>query len=243
MRARQIFLGYEAHGTGFENVQELALAEMAAFSGGGGFSSRGAPQAKYRAFFQKHPELFAGWQMTAPVAILYSYWGRNPLGYLRVVTQPTIQEYLAETHRPYVSLIDAHLPETPAQLAAFRTIHLQSPGYEVSPAQLEALRKYAAGGGEIVLADQKITLNGQPVQELLSASGVSLWDWEKPAVAEPIAPCGGRQKNVRFALYRHDNRLALHAVNYNVCLLDPQKRILDVEPSTCDCRCRRIGRP
>lgn len=68
------------------------------------------------------------------------------------------------------------------------------------------------------------------VQQLLGAAGVKLWDRDKPPVAEPIAPCGGRQKNVRFALYRDDNRLALHAVNYNVCLLDPQKRILDVEP-------------
>jgi hypothetical protein len=41
MRARSICLGYEATRSGRENVQELALAEMAAFSGGGGFSARG----------------------------------------------------------------------------------------------------------------------------------------------------------------------------------------------------------
>jgi hypothetical protein len=232
MHARQIFLGYEAHRRGFENVQEAALAEMAAFSGGGGFSGTGVPQAKYRTFFQKHADLFAGGQMTAPVAVLYSYWGRNPLNYIRVVTQPTIQEYLAETHRPYVSLIDARLPETAEPLAAFRAIYLQSPGYEVGESQLAALRGYAARGGQIVLADEKITLNGKPIRELLGGGNVSLWDWKKPAAAvEPIAPSRGRQKNVRFALYRQGDRLALHAVNYNVCLLDNQKRILDVEPT------------
>src|SRR5690606_1257139 len=115
---------------GFDNVQELSLAEMAAFSGGGGFSGAGKPQAKYRAFFKRHPELFAGWQMTAPAAVLYSYWGPNPLGYIRPVAQPTIQEYLAETHRPYVSLIDAELPETASPLKQFRAIYLQSAAYE-----------------------------------------------------------------------------------------------------------------
>lgn len=232
MRARQIFLGYEASRKGFDNAQELSLAEMAAFSGGGGFSSRGQPQAKYRAFFKKHPELFSGWQMTAPAAVMYSLWGPNPLNYLRVVTQPTIHEYLAETHRPYVSLIDARLPETASPLAQFRAIYLQSPGYEMSERQLDALRKYATSGGRIVLANAKITLNGKPAQEMLSRAAVSLWNAKQPVVAtEPIAATDGRRRNVRFALYRQGDRLALHAVNYNVCLLDRDRRVLDVKPT------------
>lgn len=232
MHARQIFLGYEAGREGFENVQELALAEMAAFSGGGGFSGSGAPQAKYRALFKKHPELFAGWQMTAPAAVLYAHWGRNPLGYIRPVAQPTIQEYLAETHRLYVSLIDASLPDSAAPLAAYRVIYLQSPAYEVSPLQRDALRQYVAGGGHVVVANQNITLNGEPIDKVLGPGKTSLWDWKTPsAPTESIAASRGRQKNLRFALYRRDNQLALHAVNYNVCLLDPQKRILDVEPT------------
>jgi len=231
MAARQIFLGYEATRKGFENVQELALAEMAAFSGGGGFSGTGEPQVKYRAFFQKHPELFAGWQMTAPAAVLYSAWGRNPLGYIRVVTRPTIQEYLAETHRPYVALIDATLPETAAPLTAYGTIYLDSPGYDATGPQLAALRQYVAKGGRIVLADAKITLNGKPVQDVFGV-GASIWDWKRPAVvSDPIAISSGRQKNLRFALYHRDDRLALHAVNYHVCLLDPGKKILDVGPT------------
>jgi len=47
----------------------------------------------------------------------------------------------------------------------------------------------------------------------------------------PIADSGGRRKNLRLALYRRDGKLALHVVNYNVCLLDPKKQILDVEPT------------
>lgn len=232
MRARQIFLGYEASRKGFDNAQELSLAEMAAFSGGGGFSSRGQPQVKYRAFFKKHPQLFSAWQMTAPAAVLYSLWGPNPLNYLRVVTQPTIQEYLAETHRPYVTLIDARLPDRPDLLAPFRVLYLQSPDYEMSERQLDALRKYATSGGRLVLANAKIKLNGKPAQEVLGGTGVSLWDAKQPAaVTEPIAAADGRRKNVRFAVYRQADRLALHAVNYNVCLLDRDRRVLDVKPT------------
>ncbi len=232
MHARQIFLGYEARSKGFDNAQELSLAEMAAFSGGGGFSSTGAPQAKYRAFFKKHPDLFAGWQMTAPAAVLYSYWGPNPLNYLRVVTQPTIQEFLAETHRPYVSLIDARLPSSAAPLARFRAIYLQSPGYEMDERQLGALRDYASGGGRIVLASAKITVNGEPAQKALHGVQLSLWDGKQRALAtEPIAAADGRRKNLRFAVYRQGDRLAVHAVNYNVCLLDKRRRVLDVPPT------------
>ena len=36
---------------------------------------------------------------------------------------------------------------------------------------------------------------------------------------------------MRFAVYRQADRLALHAVNYNVCLLDRDRRVLDVKPT------------
>ena len=42
--------------------QELALAEFAAFSGGGGVSGKGPAQAKYRKFLKKHHRLFDDWQ-------------------------------------------------------------------------------------------------------------------------------------------------------------------------------------
>ena len=185
MHARQIFLGYEALARALRTSRSLSLAEMAAFSGGGGFSGSGAPQAKYRAFFKKHPDLFAGWQMTAPVAVLYCSWGRNPLGYIRPVTQPH-DPGIPGRDAPALRVSDRRqiCPRRPAPLAAFRAIYLQSSGYEVNESQLGALREYAAGGGQIVLADKKIMLNGKPVQEMLARGKVSLWDWKEPAVLE-----------------------------------------------------------
>ncbi len=46
-----------------------------------------------------------------------------------------------------------------------------------------------------------------------------------------IAPADGLRRTLRFASYRKVERLALHVVNYNVCLLDEAKRVLDVEPT------------
>jgi hypothetical protein len=46
-----------------------------------------------------------------------------------------------------------------------------------------------------------------------------------------IAPVDGLERNLRFAVYSRGDRLALHAVNYNVCLLDEARRVLDVGPT------------
>jgi len=241
MHARSICLGYEATRSGRENVQELALAEMAAFSGGGGFSARGEPQAKYRRFFKSHPELFDGWRQTAPAAVLYAHWGANPLAHVRPFGRPMIHDYLARSHRPFVALVDASLPEKADGLAGFGVIYLQSAAYEMSEQQLQALREWVSRGGCLVLANEAITLNGQPASELFGTDkghpaggtrGVALWSWDEPTTPTPmIAPTEGLARNLRFVVYRKDDCLALHAVNYNVCLLDEARRVLDVEPT------------
>ena len=69
VRLLQRLLGFRRD---WENVAELGLAEMAAFSGGGGYAASGPVQAKYRAFFKRHPELFDGWQPAAPEAVVAS---------------------------------------------------------------------------------------------------------------------------------------------------------------------------
>ena len=46
-----------------------------------------------------------------------------------------------------------------------------------------------------------------------------------------IAPSDGLRRYLRFGLYRKGDGLALHAVNYNVCLLDEARRVLQVEPT------------
>ncbi len=230
MHARCIYLVGEALRKGWDNVEELGLAELAAFSGGGGFAAKGEPQAKYRTFFKKYPELFDGWRQTAPAAVLYAYWGGNSFSH-RYSGDAVIHDHLAAAHRPFVALVDANLPKKWDELSGFRVIYLQTPDYEMSQAQLNALRDYVRQGGKVVLADEKIAINGRPACELFADGKVAIWDWRKPMTpTTPIAPTTGLAKNVRFALYRKGNRLALHVVNYNVCLLDKAKKVLDVEP-------------
>jgi hypothetical protein len=243
MPARCIYLGYEARRAGRENVQELALAEMAAFSGGGGFSGRGAPQAKYRAMFRRHPELFAGWRPSAPAAVLFAYWGPNRLSHARPAEQQTVHECLAATHRPFVALIDASMPQRPEELAEFRAIYLESAAYEMSPAQLQALKEYVRRGGWVVLGDARVAINGRAASEAFGLTGgrtslplgrgrAALWDFDDPPTpTAPIAPADGLRGNLRFATYSKPGRLAVHVVNYNVCLLDKACRVLDVPPT------------
>ena len=81
------------------------------------------------------------------------------------------------------------------------------------------------------IADDKVLINGEPAAERFAR-----WRRAGPPVVPgtPVAPRGGQgglRSNLRFALYRQGDRLALHIVNYNVCLLDPGKRVLGVEPT------------
>jgi hypothetical protein len=229
MHARTMFLDYEAARKGWENVQELALAELAAFSGGGGISASGHAQATYRAFFKSHPELFAGWTPTAPAAVLYAYWGPNPLDPAQPIGQSTIGNCLAAGHRPFVALIDASLPQQSEELTRFAAIYLDSPAYEMTADSLQALRDYC-GHGHLVLANKQVTINGRPAIELLGGGRVAIWDPKRPMLpTAAIASAEGIRRNVRFAVYQQADRLVVHAVNYNVCLLDPQKKVLEVE--------------
>ena len=216
------YLNYKLEDS-WDNIQELALAEMAAFSGGGGVASAGRPQATYRAFFKKHPALFSGWQATAPVAVLHAYWGFNPR------SGQAIHDRLAGSQRPFVPLIDASLPNQATALAGYAAIYLESDAYEMAPDQLLALREYA-NRGKVVLANKGVTINGRPAIELLGADHVAVWDPKQPLMpSAAVAPSDGIRKNVRFAMYQQPDRLAIHAVNYNVCLKDPAKKVLDVE--------------
>jgi hypothetical protein len=230
MHARSICLGYDAMRRGAENVQELSLAEMAAFSGGGGFSARGAPQFKYRTFFRQHPTLFAGWQPTAPLALLFSGWGQNTLRHTRLAGRDTIHEHLAGAQQPFVTFIDTNLPDNARPLATFRAIYLESSAYDLTGVQLAALADYVRHGGRVVLANEKVTINGQPAGTQLPTAGTVIWDPRQAFLpTAPIAPGDGPQRNLRYALYQQPDRLTLHIVNYNVSLVDAAKRIYDVE--------------
>jgi len=241
MQARSIFLGYETRRRGWENVAELGMAEMAAFSGGGGFASGGTVQAKYRRFFKKHRELYEGWTPTAPAAVLFARWGSNPLTHVRPVGQPTIHDFLAGTQRLFVVLVDSKLPTDASRLDDFQVIYLQARQYDMTQGQLDALLDYVHRGGCLVALDEQITINGYPVSELFEfdkdqpvrehgEGRFHLWDWDEPFVpTRRLVSAKDLEKNLRFVLYRKDQRLALHAVNYNVCLLDQDKSVLDLK--------------
>lgn len=228
MAARTIYLGYDLKKKGCENVQELALAEMAAFSGGGGVAAEGRPQAVYREFFKKHPDLFAGWRPTAPAAVLYAYWGVNPLA-PQGTSSHAIHGALAAAHRPFVALVDASLPDKAEELAGYAVMYLASPAYEMSPEQVQSLKDYA-GRAKLVLADDKVSINGRKIVELFGGDRVVVWDPQNPLLPTmPLAPSEGLLGNLRFALYEKPDQIAIHAVNYNVCLLDRHKQICEVD--------------
>ena len=128
-----------------------------------------------------------------------------------------------------MTLIDAWLPDRAKELTDFGVLYLESPAYEMSPQQLQALGDYAQHG-RIVLGDRAATINGRPIVELLGSQCVTIWDPKRPTLSTmAVAPTEGLQQNLRFAIYQKANRLTVHVVNYNVCLLDRQKKVLDVE--------------
>ena len=113
----------------------------------------------------------------------------------------------------------------------------------MSTAQSEAIHAWTKQGGCLVFAGEAITLNGTPISELtglgkehpvvdFGEGKIALWDGDEPTVPTPtIAPTDGLARNLRFAVYRQGDRRALHAVNYNVCLLDEARQVLDVGPT------------
>ncbi len=241
MAARTIYLGYEARGKGWVNVQELALAEMAAFSGGGGFSGRGSPQAKYRKFFKQYSHLFEGWRLHAPTAILYSAWSGNPLSVRNPVSTRTIHDSLMRTGRLFTTLVDITLTDNPEALSGFHVIYMPARRYELRSDQIGALQEYVRRGGQIVRGNNPIQINGQDAENIFPVSveepfknqrkgSVRIWEQTHPWLpTEPILTTQGLSRNLRFALYQKENQLCLHVVNYNVCLLRENKEILDIE--------------
>ena len=240
MHARTIYLGNEARQKDWKNVQELAIAELAAFSGGGGFSGLGRPQAKYREFFKKHPYLFDDWQLCAPAAVVYAAWGPNPLGVLKPNLYDTIHSHLAESNRLFVALVDTNLTCKVDDLLSFHVIYLPSPSYEMTTAQIAVLFEYIRQGGQTVLGSETTKINGNAAVDVFSlAKGetvrtigkgqIALWDGiQLPMPTRPVATYNGLQRNLRFALYQKVDKLCLHVVNYNVCLLDKSKKILEI---------------
>lgn len=240
MAARPIFLNYESRKKGREAVAELGLAEMAAFSGGGGYASLGSPQAKYRAFFKAHPQLFEGWRPTAPAAVVFARWGGNPLPHTRPYHQRTIHDALAASQRPFVPLLDFTLPEDARGLKGFKVVYFETGACDLTPGQIETLKEYVRRGGHLVAHGKGVRVNGAPFVDVFPPSGdpsttsenagrIALWGPDRSMALTPsVLPAEGIGRNLRVATYRQNDRMAVHVVNYNVCLLDEERSVMDV---------------
>ena len=102
--------------------------------------------------------------------------------------------------------------------------------YDLSPDQIEALRQFVAGGGKLVLQHAEAAINFAPLAEVLrvSDSRLTLWDWaQPPPLAAPLCGAEGERRGVRFTAFAapgpEPRRVVLHALNYNVSLLEPSR--------------------
>lgn len=208
-------------------VRELALAEAAAF-GGGCYVGNEPPQA-FAAFPRAHRDLFENWQPTGSIGVLYAAWGPNPLSLEPNETPSGIAHQLGAAHRPYVALIDRNLPSDAALLSGLAAIHLACGEYELTDVQIGALRQYQERGGRLVLATADVLINGGSAASVFG-SEVGVWDAANPVLpGEPLVSGGPGIENLRVAVYSQPDRLAVHLVNYNVCLLHPRAEPIGLE--------------
>lgn len=218
-----------------ENAARLALAECAAFSGGGGFLLRPNFTVyhdvlnSYRRFFETHPSLYAGLDSYATLGVLAWpeqewYGNATHLPAVRQVTDVFTEARLLFDYVPESQTTLEMLSRYEAVVAA-DTSH-------VSDEQMATLTEYVKGGGKLItigeFASHKPTLQErspeslgglsariecQGVEELVKALGTS----------PPIAAADSlEQRHVKINAFAKDQRIVVHVVNYNVPLgVDP----------------------
>lgn len=225
-RCKPIGLMNKVGSKGWENVQELALAEGAANGGRYAIQSNGEPQRKYWRFFHQHSQVAAGLVPFGSVALLYSYWGGNPGAIGRTDTQ-TVAEYLSMQHVLNRGLVDRDLEAKDLTPAQGQTVVLVCRNYDLTDAQVRALQEFVSGGGKLVLEHADTRINFTPFAEVLGPTGrrAILWDWRKPPELAPaLCSSEGRLRGVRFTAFTDSTpkprRLVLHALNYNVSVVE-----------------------
>lgn len=225
---------------GNEAIQELELAEFAAFSRGGGLAGNGESQAKYGRFAERHHRLLNGLAPVGDAGILYAFWGPNP-GKMEKALTRTIADELSQGHVLWVPLLDSRL--SPEDLAGKRALYAVCPYYEMDESQMDILRKFLAAGGSIVLEHRDCRINGRPFAEALGCElrvngaekgEVALWNWENPPLSgRRIASDENRLKGLRFsaAIDSSDKPefMTLHAVNFNVVYGDKAGMVFPLE--------------
>lgn len=214
--ARTVLLDYECMRKGKEAVQELGLAECAAFSSGSTIASRGEPRRKYAKFFRRAKHLYEGFEPYADIGLLYSYWGYNPgrLG-LRPSQELSPSVVLSARQRPIKVLMDRTIAE--GDLATLKTLILCGHALELTDDQLATIRAFVRNGGKLYVHRPDTTINAVPFGESLD----NPTPWE-PGLAvpgmRPLSTSGGYARGLRFSIFtkRIPRRMTLHAVNYNV---------------------------
>jgi len=225
-RCKVIGLMKKVNNKGWENVQELALAEGAANGGRYAIQSSGEPQKKYWKFFRQHGEVMAGLVPYGSVILLYSYWGGNP-GEIGRATTLTIQEYLSAQHILFHGLVDRDMEASDLTPAKGKTLILVCRHYDLTDSQIKALKEFVTNGGKLILEHADTKINFTPLNEVLGTASKKaiLWDWKKPPMLAPaLCSSEGRLRGVRFTAFIDPSpkprRLVLHVLNYNVSVVE-----------------------
>ena len=219
------------------DAARLGMAECGAFSGGGGFLLRPRFDVyhdaanEYRRFFEEHPELYAGLQPHAQVAVLALpeqgwYGNSRHSASVRAVT-----EALTEAHVLFDYVSESRLTE--ATLAQYEAV--VAPDVEVlTDEQLELLSVYPDRGGQLLIMgdlgvrDEAGTeRGGEDLAILLGQYGQRRVAWFDTAAElaasldrPPVLTCAdkGLEPHVKVNAFRSRERLVVHVVNYNVPL-------------------------
>lgn len=226
--ARTVLLDYQCLRKGREKVQELGLAECAAFSSGSTIAARREPRRKYARFFRQKKHLYAGFEPYADIGLLYSYWGFNPeaMGQ-RASTDATPAEDLASRHRLIKVLMDRTL--SAADLKQLNALVLCGDRLEMSDEQMAAVRAFAEAGGKLYVFRPQTTINNLPLSILGKTE-----EW-KPGRDVPGMPpfieAERFSRGLRFSAFTklEDERMVLHVVNYNVAIGETPAVLTNVE--------------
>ena len=125
--ARAILLDYACLKPGQEAMQELGMAQCAAFGNGAALAARGEPLRKYGGFFKRSAVLYDGAEQYADIGLLYAFWGQNPGNMWRPGKAPSTAEVLSGRHRPRSPSCVPALPSSSATARSGRTASGSTP--------------------------------------------------------------------------------------------------------------------
>ncbi len=213
------------------SAARLGMAECGAFSGGGGFLLRPYFDVyhdalnEYRRFFEAHPDIYAGLDSYARIAVLAcpeQRWLGNAahLAAVRALTKA-----LTEAHVLFDYVSESRLDE--AALRRYEAV-LAPELHAVSDAQLRTLRRYVEGGGRLIVVGGFATRGealGERKPQPWRPAKVTHCEGMEAAVralgrGASVLSCPDERlaPYVKVNAFRGPGRIVLHVVNYNVPL-------------------------